>query len=786
MRTTEFLHSMAAADSRIRAGHTPKQQEKAAEKLEVKTGRLERRLMLRQIITKALEIKRTELAKLPARENAEQSPSNTLPSSVRNSPEKLTFYDVVQLARQQASAEKTKRLNEDLIDLSDSLEPPLNEPSSASNLGDLALLDSCDPLSPQQDFAISPSQLRFHESDASLEKCEQLAIAELDAASSLKSPTIDLLGQIEDDEMCPSDLDKREVPHLVALTEISDQPKSEVYELGGIPIFQSRNTRDQPDLEGLNTEEILGSVAMAKVSDQAKSDFPEPSENPLGQGKDTRDQPGLEVVGTEPSLAGVSATKEALEVCALPTTADPQRSPLLLSPVHIDSTDGAADDQSVASSVAPSIFSRSSYLTSSTGCSLPGITEEDVQARNMSEDSISQHPSLPEIPNIDEPDNQGFPWIVKAAREGTEELVRKLLMSGANVEASHTSTRRHALAEASIQGHQKIVDLLIEEKCPLNSSDAEGNTALHHASRKGHLAIVRSLVKSGADINATGSDNRSALHLAMEAPYQNVVMLLIQHKANVNARDASFRTPLHIGASQGNVAMCNYLLNEGAQLDSREANSKTPLQLACEAGHYELVQLMLDQAKLNATNMTFLTAFFAAVENGHVRIAESFLSHGLKLRELRKDIHKPLTLAAKSGCIDMVELMIQEGCDVNARDDSGWNALHFASYHGHYQIIDRLFAGGVSAKATTSRKVGPFGALSALSDCPIPYPGGSKFRKHLSFANMSSRMATTRLDPETCMESHVLPTFILSVPLSCSRICLTNVNSSRWRQKSYT
>ena len=286
-------------------------------------------------------------------------------------------------------------------------------------------------------------------------------------------------------------------------------------------------------------------------------------------------------------------------------------------------------------------------------------------------------------------------------------MTRKLLVSGADIKASHTSTRRNALSEASIQGHQKVVDLLVEDGCPLEDFDAEGNTALHHACRRGHLIVAKSLITSGALINALGPRGQTALHLAMQVPHQNVVMHLVQHKANINARDASFQTPLHIGASQGNLAMCKYLLDEGAQLDSREAQSKTPLQLACEAGHYELVQMMLNQSNLNPTNMTFLTAFFAAVEYGHVRIAESFFPFGLKLQELKKDLHKPATLAAKSGCLAMVELMIQEDCDINARDENGWNALHVASYHGHYQVIELLIASDVSAKATTSLKETP-------------------------------------------------------------------------------
>ncbi|KAL9608476.1 MAG: hypothetical protein Q9167_006696 [Letrouitia subvulpina] len=716
-------------------GHTPDQKEKAPEKLEAKTGRLEKRLMLRQFLTKALEIKRAEIG---------QSPPRTSPSSVHKSPQKLTFYDVVQLARQQAFAEKTRKSDEDLIDLSDAPEPLLDPPSLTSVQSDLALLDWSDPM-PSQQISPTPTfqnQFKTPRLDSSTETSnDQPTIAGQNSPSPLNPPTADLVELFELDASRTNGVDRKEDTELNALAETPDQSSSQLHELSEILISQDENTNDQPSLQA---------------------------------------------VGTDTSFISGTNEKEAVNFCHLPATADPPRAPQQSDAAPIDQddpTEEASDDKSLASSAAPSIFSHSSSLTSATGCSLPGITEEDVNTRNFSqislkppslvqkaplsptnvvtsgpsslslqnspalgnhaesisgvssapttsvnqefsfkpqqaqpEDGNSLHPPQTQLSNIDEPDKQGYPWIVQAARDGDEEMVRKLLVSGADIQACHTSTRRHALAEAALQGHERIADLLIEEGCSLEYTDAEENTALHHACRKGHLNIAKSLLvplstrdplTHSALINASGPEGQSALHLALEAPYQNVVMLLIQHKANVNARDASFRTPLHIAARKGNLAMCNYLLNEGAQLDAREAQSKTPLQLACEAGHYQLVQMMLDQSQLNATNMTFLTAFLAAVEYGHVQIAESFFTRGLKLQELKRDFHKPLTLAAKSGCLAMVELMIQENCDVNAIDDDGWNALHFASYHGHYQIIERLFTSGVSAKATTLRKETP-------------------------------------------------------------------------------
>jgi len=325
--------------------------------------------------------------------------------------------------------------------------------------------------------------------------------------------------------------------------------------------------------------------------------------------------------------------------------------------------------------------------------------------QTRAEGDVSQLSPLPPDLDLDEPDKEGFPWIVQAARDGNEEMIQKLLKSGADVKATHVTTLRNAISEASMQGHQNVVNLLIEENCPL-VYDAEGYSALHLACQGGHLNVAKTLINHGALIDVTGPQGQTPLHLAIQVPHQNVVMLLIQQKASVNARNATSQTPLHICASQGNVAMCDYLINEGAHLDSRDMQSKTALQLACEAGHHDLVQMMLNQSNLNPTNMTFLSAFFAAVECGHVQIAESFFSRGLKLQELVRDSSKPVTLAAKSGCLAMVELMLEAHGDLNA-DENGWNALHFASHCGHYQVIDRLVASNVSTKAITSKKQTP-------------------------------------------------------------------------------
>ena len=782
---------------RTRTGSTPEEKEKTPKKLEnetdeleekkledkeleYKTKKLERRLLLRQFIKKALEIKRAEILE-PAKPNeseqlSSESAITSSPDLIQGSRPRLTFYDVVQLARQQALAAKTRKFSVDLIDFSDAAQPALDQAPSIIFQGDDDLFDSSSPMALQliDPFLLSQNEPRSSEPYQNMEVMgERLASPELETTLSQEPSGLDLLDLV-DAQASHVEL-MSEQPASPEMDTILSQEPSDL-DLLGLVDAQASHAEDHPK------EAASEPLVAVETLNQRDLSLHQSNAVLAHQESDTKEEPAaLEPNIPEAPQVGDSDTQETNELVASLAMFDQPSSPSNLSNAALKSqencTDDALTDNSPTSTAAPSVFSHLSSFTGATGFSLPGITEEDVQARSLSsqstsrltsvtptsspltvqrkaldsvkpsisndpaqgndaelcrslstssnpsipvdpdlpskpqrielEDSVSQISTLPTLSNIDEIDKEGFPWIVQASRDGNEEIVQKLIVSGADMKASHATTLRHALSEASIHDHQKIVDLLLKEGCPHEYCDAEGYTALHHACKRGHLSVAKILLTHGASVDALGPQGQTALHLAMQVPHQNVVMLLIQHEASVHARDATFRTPLHIGASQGNVAMCSYLLNEGAQLDSREVQSKTPLQLACEAGHYDLVQMMLNQSDLKPTEMTFLTAFFAAVECGHIRIAESFFTRGLNLQELQKDSYKPATLAAKSGSLAMVELMIKKNFDANASDENGWNALHFASYYGHYQVIERLIAKDVSTNATTSKKETP-------------------------------------------------------------------------------
>jgi len=59
----------------------------------------------------------------------------------------------------------------------------------------------------------------------------------------------------------------------------------------------------------------------------------------------------------------------------------------------------------------------------------------------------------------------------------------------------------------------------------------------------------------------------------------------------------------------------------------------------------------------------------------------------------------PLHYAADEGHTEVVELLIANGADVNAKNENGWTPLHLAAYWGGKEIVELLIAAGADVNA---------------------------------------------------------------------------------------
>ncbi|MBV9307180.1 MAG: ankyrin repeat domain-containing protein, partial [Acidobacteriaceae bacterium] len=67
----------------------------------------------------------------------------------------------------------------------------------------------------------------------------------------------------------------------------------------------------------------------------------------------------------------------------------------------------------------------------------------------------------------------------------------------------------------------------------------------------------------------------------------------------------------------------------------------------------------------------------------------------------------PLHAAAAGGKTDLVQVLLQRGADVNARQEGGWTALHAAAQAGNRPMVETLIAGGADLQARAANNQSP-------------------------------------------------------------------------------
>lgn len=93
--------------------------------------------------------------------------------------------------------------------------------------------------------------------------------------------------------------------------------------------------------------------------------------------------------------------------------------------------------------------------------------------------------------------------------------------------------------------------------------------ALQAAVAEGHENIIQMLLDNGADVNLEGGPYGNAFQAAVENSDQDIVELLLAHGANINMMIGGEKyTALQEVARRGLEPMVEFLIDRGANMDS--------------------------------------------------------------------------------------------------------------------------------------------------------------------------------------------------------------------------
>ena len=204
----------------------------------------------------------------------------------------------------------------------------------------------------------------------------------------------------------------------------------------------------------------------------------------------------------------------------------------------------------------------------------------------------------------------------------------------------------------------------------INAQGGEYGNALQAASVEGHKKVVEQLLDKGAKINAQGGQLGNALQAASWTGDEKVMQLLLDKGAKINAQGGMFGNALQMASARGHKEVVQQLLNKGAEINAQGGHYDNALQAASARGHKEVVQQLLEkEAEINAQGGFYGNALQAASAEGHKEVVQQLLEKGAEINAQGGHFGNALQAASAEGHKEVVQLLEEKGAKLNAQDE---------------------------------------------------------------------------------------------------------------------
>ena len=338
-----------------------------------------------------------------------------------------------------------------------------------------------------------------------------------------------------------------------------------------------------------------------------------------------------------------------------------------------------------------------------------------------------------------------------------------------------------AFVEAAMNGNRDAVRALLKDGADVNTTQADGMTALHWATQKGDVELAKVLLYASANLKATTRiGGYTPLLIASKNGDAAMIETLTQAGADANVATTNGTTPLMLAAAAGKPAAVTALLDHGADVNAKETvKGETALTFAAALGRADVIRVLTAKgADVKVTTKAVDLTDFAKEEQerlaaerglnaggqagrGNAPGGRGGAPQGPQIAGVTRQYNytelvaywgglAPMHLAARQGQLESVKALMEAGADVNQRGAGDpITPLLIATMNGHFDLAKYLVDHGADPNLAQANGATPlYAALNCQWSDKALYPQPRAFeQQHTTYLDLMKALLEKGANP---------------------------------------